>query len=118
MSGIHQIGWDTDSVDVRFRCEVVAEERKALIEKLAEVLRAEGYFVAPAAQWEKTSELRKRLGLSHDSLHRIMTHPHCPPVDVDRGAKRITAISSNPAFESFCRALRGATPKSSVGKTS
>ncbi len=112
MSAIHQTGWPADrpSVEVRFRCEVVAVKRAELIEQLAEILREEGFFVAPAQKWEKKIALLSRLQLQHEAFDRIVAHPSCPPVDIDRangGRGRVVAVSSNPLFEAFVDAHRG-----------
>jgi hypothetical protein len=117
--GIQRVAWPAAAplTEVRFRCEVVSTTKEGLLDQFAEMMRAEGFFVAKAQEWEKTGEFRKRMNLAHDALQRILASPLCPPVDLHRGRGRngvqgqLLAISSNPAFEAFVVALQGKTPK-------
>jgi len=116
---IQEVAWPAcqPKTETRFRCEVVSTTKEGLLDQFAEMMRAEGFFVAKAQEWEKTGEFRRRMNLAHDALQRILASPLCPPVDLHRGRGRkgvqgqLLAISSNPAFEAFVVALRGKTPK-------
>lgn len=101
------------AVQVRFRCEVVSTTREGVLDQFAEILGREGYFVSKKVVWEKTVDFRKRVGLAHDALHRILKLPVCPPVEVHRarnGKGPLLAINSNPVFEAFVAAAKGKTP--------
>jgi hypothetical protein len=120
MSGqIQRIAYPANQplTEVRFRLEFIAPTKEGLIEQLAAFMEGEGFLVSRKVAWEKTGDFRKRKELAHDALQRILTSPLCPPVELHRGRGRegikgqLLAINSNPVFEAFVDALRGATPK-------
>jgi hypothetical protein len=105
------------AIAIHYSISIEAPTRQGVIDQLAEILGAEGYFVSKKVAWEKTGEFRKRMKLPHKAFQKILASPVCPHVELHRGRgrKQILAINSNPVFESFVLAIRGKTPKRTPG---
>src|SRR5437588_8399415 len=97
------------AIAIRHSITIEAATRQGVIDQIAEILGAEGYFVSKKVAWEKVGAFLRRLDLDHRKFHQLLKHPSCPPVELMHGSgrKQILALNPNPVFEAFCLAVKG-----------
>ncbi len=93
--------------EFRFTLDVTAPSEEVVTEWAIAHLKARGYvFAETLGSRETIGAFIRRLGISLETLHRRLSDPTCPQVEILHArppGKRMAAIRSNEAFEAFCR---------------